>query len=370
MKVLVTGGCGFIGSHLVDELTSRGHEVRVIDNLEYQVHEGRVPSYLNPNVQYIFGNIKEKEEIREALAGIEVIFHQAAAVGVGQSMYEIERYVNTNIMGTAKLLDILVNGSHDVRKLVVASSMSIYGEGCYQCNECGVIYPKLRTQNQLKSRAWEIKCPHCKKTALPMPTSEEKQLHPTSVYAITKQDQEEMCLTVGKSHGLPTVALRYFNIYGSRQSLNNPYTGIAAIFSSRIKNNNSPTIFEDGLQSRDFIHVRDIIQANLLVMDSAEADYQVFNVGTGKPSTILGIAEMLIKSYGKSLKPTVVNKYRSGDIRHCYADISKIKRIGFKPKITIEQGMSELISWADDIKAIDRTEQAQKELSERGLIET
>jgi dTDP-L-rhamnose 4-epimerase len=369
VKILVTGGCGFIGSHLVDELIEDNHEVRVLDSLEYQVHEGKIPDYLNPRAEYIFGDVRDEEVLRRAIAGVDVIFHQAAAVGVGQSMYEIEKYADTNIMGTAKLLDTLVNHDHHVSKLIVASSMSIYGEGAYRCDDCGVVYPKLRASEQLKSRNWEMGCPKCYKPVARMPTNEDKPLFPTSVYAITKRDQEEMCLTIGRAYGLPTVALRYFNVYGPRQSLNNPYTGVAAIFASRIKNDNPPLIFEDGLQSRDFINIEDIVRANRLVMEKSEANYEVFNVGTGKPSAILDIANLMLKLYGKGLKPEVVNKYRTGDIRHCYADISKIKKLGFEPRVDLEQGMKELIAWGIAIEAEDRTEQAQRELRERGLVE-
>jgi len=370
MKVLVSGGCGFIGSHLVDKLVQEGHEVRVLDRLDYQVHEGQNPDYLNPEAEYIFKDVRDRAALKRAIKDVDVIFHMAAAVGIGQSMYEIERYVDANTMGTAKLLDVLVNENHVVKKLIVASSMSIYGEGSYRCVDCGVAYPKPRPSEQLKKGAWELKCPNCQKLVVPIPTSEVKPLFPTSIYAITKRDQEEMCLTIGKAHGLPTVALRYFNVYGSRQSLNNPYTGFTAIFSSRIKNNNPPIIFEDGLQARDFVHVKDIVQANLLVMDKAKADYQVLNVGSGESSTILNIANVLIKLYGKTLQPTIVNKYRVGDIRHCYADISKIREIGFKPKIDFEHGMKELVVWADTIEATDKTDEAQRELKERGLTET
>ena len=369
MRILVTGGCGFIGSHLVDGLVQAQHEVRVLDSLEYQVHEDRLPSYLNPNAEYIFGDIRDEDTLRRAIADVDVIFHQAAAVGVGQSMYEIKKYTEVNVMGTAKLLELLVNGSHNVSKLIVASSMSIYGEGPYLCSACGPVNPRLRTQEQLKSGDWEMKCPRCGQEVRPLPTSEEKPLFPTSVYAITKRDQEEMCLAIGRAYGLPTVALRYFNVYGPRQSLNNPYTGVAAIFSTRVKNDNPPMIFEDGLQSRDFINIRDVVRANLLALEKKEADYEMFNVGTGKPTTILDIARLLIRLYGKELEPKIVNKYRTGDIRHCYADISKIRKLGFEPEIDLEQGMRELVAWGNTVAALDRTEQAQRELRQRGLVE-
>ncbi|MDI6810228.1 MAG: SDR family NAD(P)-dependent oxidoreductase [archaeon] len=371
-KVLVTGGAGFIGSHLVDELVEMVNEVVVLDNLEPQVHTRSKPEYLNGNATYIFGDVRDKETLRKALEGVEVLFHQAAAVGVGQSMYQIKKYVDVNTMATATLLDILVNEEHDVKKLIVASSMSIYGEGAYECEDCGIVYPELRTEEQLKRREWEMKCPNCGSILKPIPTSEDKPLHPTSIYAITKRDQEEMCLTVGRAYGIPTVALRYFNVYGPRQSLNNPYTGVCAIFSSRIKNNNPPLIFENGLQTRDFVSVHDIVEVNILAMKSSNANYEVFNVGTGKAVNILVVAQMLIRLYDKDkeLEPEITKKYRAGDIRHCFADISKIRnKMGYKPKVDFEEGMKELVEWGEREEAVDRFGEAHEELKVRGLVE-
>ena len=325
MKVLVTGGAGFVGSHIVDELLRQGHEATVIDNLEYQVHNGKVPEYLNQEANYIFSDIGDEDTLGRVLDGIEVIFHKAAAVGVGQSMYQIGKYVSSNVLGTAKLLDFLVREEHDVKKLLVASSMSIYGEGKYECQECGVIYPRLREETQLRERKWEMTCPTCGKEVNPLPTDESKPLHPTSVYAVTKRDQEEMCLVTGKAYGIPTVALRYFNIYGPRQALSNPYTGVCAIFSCRLKNDSPPVIFEDGKQSRDFISVQDIVQANLLCLEKSRANYRALNVGTGKSTNVSELAKILAKQYEKDISPTFPNKYREGDIRHCYADISEIQ---------------------------------------------
>ena len=367
MKILVTGGAGFVGSHLVDELAKK-HDVVIYDNLEPQVHKN-VPEYLNNGTEFIKEDIRNRAKLKEAVSDSEVIFHEAAMVGVGQSMYQIEKYMDVNTMGTAKLLDILANEEHNVKKLIVASSMSIYGEGKYECSECGILYPQLRSNEQLKKREWEMKCPTCGKVVSPVPTDENKTLQPTSIYAISKKDQEEMCLSVGRAYGIPAVALRYFNIYGPRQALSNPYTGVCAIFSSRIKNNNPPIIFEDGLQTRDFVSVHDIVRANLLVMEKSKADYEMFNVGTGKPVSILDIASTLSKLYGKNLKPEIVNKYRAGDIRHCYSDISKIKKLGFKPEVSLEDGMKELVRWGMTQEAVDRSDAAYRELKERGLVE-
>jgi len=369
-KILVTGGAGFIGSYLVDKLIELGHEVMVFDNLEPQVHgDGqKTPQYLNKECEFIEGDIRNRDELKKALKDREIVFHQAAAVGVGQSMYEINKYTEVNILGTANLLDILANENHQVEKLIIASSMSVYGEGKYSCVNCGVVYPKLRSLSQLKKGEWEMRCPFCNQEVQSSPTDEEKPLYPTSVYSISKRDQEEMCLTIGRAYRIPTVALRYFNVYGPRQALSNPYTGVAAIFSSRILNNHPPCIFEDGGQSRDFTHVSDIVQANLLAMESNDADYEVFNVGTGRPLTVLNIAEALIKSLSSSVDMNIVREYREGDIRHCYADISKIRdQLGFQPKVKFEKGISEFVGWVRGEEARDQFEKSRRELEEKGL---
>ncbi|KAF5425508.1 MAG: UDP-galactose-4-epimerase [ANME-2 cluster archaeon HR1] len=367
MKILVTGGAGFIGSYLVDTLIKE-HDVTIYDNFEPQVHKSE-PDYLNTGAELIRADVCDKESLTKAVIDSDIIFHQAAMVGVGQSMYQIERYMDVNTLGTAKLLDILVNEEHNVKKLIVASSMSIYGEGAYECEDCGEVYPLLRSEEQLKSRQWEMNCPNCGREVKPIATSENKPIQPTSIYAISKRDQEEMTLAVGRAYGIPTVALRYFNTYGPRQSLSNPYTGVCAIFSSRIKNNNPPIIFEDGLQTRDFTSVHDIVKANILVMKKSNADYEMFNVGTGLSVSILDIASTLSDLYNKNIESNVVYKYRSGDIRHCYADISKIRKLGFKPTVSLEDGMKELVLWGEEQEASDRSDKAFEELKERGLVE-
>ncbi len=369
MHVLVTGGAGFIGSHLVDALIGQGHKVRVLDNFEPQVHEGKQPDYLNKVVEYQEGDVRNRDHLRKAFKDIDVVFHEAAMVGVGQSMYQIEKYTSVNVLGTSILLDVIVNDKVPLKKLIVASSMSIYGEGQYHCSACGSVAPNLRPLAQLKARDWEMHCPRCQATVKAMPTSETKPLIPTSVYAVNKRDQEELCLSVGRSYNIPTVALRYFNVYGPRQALSNPYTGVCAIFSARIKNHNQPIVFEDGGQTRDFINVRDIVQANLLVMNSAAADYEMFNVGTGHPTSVGDIARILAKLYGINVEPDMTLKYRAGDIRHCVSDISKISRLGFKPAVNLEDGLKELVSWGKQAVAEDRVEQAARELEERGLTQ-
>jgi dTDP-L-rhamnose 4-epimerase len=263
----------------------------------------------------------------------------------------------------------MINGGYKIEKLIVASSMSIYGEGTYKCGRCGIVYPKLRSEEQLREGKWDLPCPKCDGVTKPMPTDEDKPLYPTSVYAVSKRDQEEICLSVGRAYGIPTVALRFFNVYGPRQSLSNPYTGVCAIFLSRIKNNRPPLVFEDGVQSRDFISVHDIVQANMLAMEKAEADYETFNVGSGVSVTISQIAKTLIKLCAAKLEPEYTAKFRAGDIRHCFPDISRIKsKLGFKPQTNFEQGMKELIAWSEKEKADDKTAQANAELKDRKLV--
>lgn len=369
-NVLVTGGAGFIGSHLVDALVNHGHRVRVLDALVSQVHgDNAAPKYVNPGAEFLQGDVCDRETVDAALEGVEVVFHEAAEVGVGQSMYEIERYVRANDLGTAVVLEAVLARQQQTRKLVVASSMSIYGEGAYTCPKCGPVAPQLRSTAQLRDRRWEVECAKCGETLTPVPTSEEKPLFPTSVYAVTKQDQEQFCLAVGRSYGIPTVALRYFNVYGTRQALSNPYTGVCAIFSARLLNGNRPLIFEDGEQTRDFVHVSDIVRANLLALETDRADYQALNVGTGRATSVRTVSNLLAKGLGLDLEPEIVAKYREGDIRHCVADISKAKSLlGYEPQVSLEQGIPELLSWVRAQAAQDQVESATAELESRQLV--
>jgi dTDP-L-rhamnose 4-epimerase len=369
-NVLVTGGAGFIGSHLVDALVEKGHRVRVLDALVSQVHgENAAPAYLNPGAEFIAGDVCDREVVDRALEGIDVVFHEAAEVGVGQSMYEIHRYVRANDLGTAVLLEAILARRPQIKKIVVASSMSIYGEGAYTCDTCGPVAPQLRPVSQLLERCWEVQCPTCRRTLSPAPTTEEKPLFPTSVYAVTKQDQEQFCLAVGRSYGIPAVALRYFNVYGTRQALSNPYTGVCAIFSARLLNGNRPMVFEDGEQTRDFVHVSDIVRANLLALETDRADYQALNVGTGASTSIRTVSRLLAEGLGLDLEPEIVSKYREGDIRHCVADISKAKSLlGYQPQVTLERGIPELLSWVREQAAKDQVASATAELESRQLV--
>ena len=369
-RILVTGGAGFIGSHLVDALVDKGYYVKILDNLERQVHGNKKPGYLNPKAEFIHGDIRDEKFLGKALEDIDVVFHQAALVGIGQSMYQIKNYVDINCLGTAKLLQLITEKNFDVKKLILASSVTIYGEGAYECDKCGVVYPKSRDINQLKNKQWEPLCPVCKKKVRPVPLKEEMPCEPKNVYAITKKTQEELCMGVGLSYGIPVTSLRYFVGYGIRQNPSNPYTGVSVIFSTRIRNGKHPMIYEDGLQRRDFISVKDIVNANLIAMKSKAADYEIFNVGTGKATSILELAKKLIKLHGKDeLKPVVTNEYRSSDVRHLFADINKIRsKLGFEPAIKLDDGLKELVEWLKKQKAVDRSDYAQKELKTRGLI--
>ncbi|MGD2207488.1 MAG: GDP-mannose 4,6-dehydratase [Anaerolineae bacterium] len=371
-KILVTGGAGFIGSFLVDALVEREHDVRIYDALVPQVHgpEQTPPDYLNPNAEFIKGDVRDRDALARALKGVNVVFHLAAAVGVGQSMYRIQHYTEANTLGGAVLLDLLANTEHQVRKMIVASSMSIYGEGRYECDDCGVVFPKLRPESQLKARDWEMKCPTCGCDVRPLPTDEDKPLFPTSIYAITKRDHEEMFLSTGFAYGIPAVALRFFNTYGPRQALSNPYTGVMAIFSGRLLNRQPPIIYEDGQQTRDFIHVSDIVQGLLLSMDKPEADYQVFNLGTGTPTSINHVAKMLTEHLTSGeIESQVLNQFRAGDIRHCYADVSKARRLlGFEPRVSLDEGLGDLLTWVKAQTAVDRFDQVERELASKSLV--
>ena len=371
-KVLVTGGAGFIGSFLVDELVRQGHQVRILDSFVHQVHQGKVPKHLNQDAEIMVGDVRDRAALKRALDGVDYVFHEAAEVGVGQSMYEISRYVDSNILGTANLLDVVVNNPEiksRLKKIVVAASMSSYGEGLYECKTCGLVNPPLRPVDQMARKDWELHCPRCNTMLKPIPTTESKLQEVNSVYAITKKTQEDLVHNVGSAYNIPTVALRYFNVYGPRQSLSNPYTGVAAIFMSRLKNNQAPVVFEDGNQSRDFISVHDIVQANLLAMESDKANYQSFNVASGKVTSIGEVGEILAAVTGKQISPQVTHQFRKGDVRHCFADIGKIKSsLGFKPNVSFQDGMQELVEWSHSTEARDMVSQATLELKSKGLL--
>lgn len=367
-SVLITGGAGFIGSHLADDLLEHGYRVRALDNLADQVHgpDSARPAYLHPDVELVRGDVRDPAAVRAALDGVEAVFHFAAVVGVGQSMYEIARYTEVNNLGTAVLLEALVE--KPVRRLVVASSMSIYGEGLYRNARGELVAGVDRDREQLKAHDWEVR-DLGGDALLPVPTPETKAPALSSVYALSKYDQERMCLMVGRAYDIPTVALRFFNVYGTRQALSNPYTGVLAIFASRLLNGNRPLIFEDGRQMRDFVHVSDVARACRLVLESPAAAGQVFNIGSGRQYTVLEIARAMAEVTGREdLEPEVTGKYRVGDIRHCFADISLAQKVlGFKPQMPLEQGLVELASWLEGQVASDRVAEMSAELAARGL---
>jgi len=367
-RVLITGGAGFIGSHLCDELLEHGYRVRALDNLSPQVHgpNGKRPEYLSRDVELIVGDVRDKHEVRRALAGVDAVYHFAAAVGVGQSMYEIVNYTSLNNLGTAVLLEALVE--HPVERLLVASSMSIYGEGLYQDPDGGISTGMDRTAEQLRNHEWEVHNNRAQRLT-PIPTPETKQPTLASIYALNKYDQERMCLMIGRAYSIPAVALRFFNVYGPRQALSNPYTGVLAIFASRLMNDKPPLIFEDGLQQRDFVSVHDIATACRLALEVPDAAGRVFNVGSGRAYTVLEIARKIARVLGKEdIEPEISGKYRVGDIRHCFSDIRLARRLlGYEPRVEFEEGLSELAEWLEGQEASDHVSQARSELEKRGL---
>jgi dTDP-L-rhamnose 4-epimerase len=373
-KILITGGAGFIGSHLVDKLIEkRNHEVSILDNLEEQVHgkTNKPPSYLNKKSKFIQGSVNDYKKLEDLVKRNEVIFHLAASVGVGQSMYQIEKYVHNNITGLANLLDILVNTEHNVEKIIIASSNTVYGESKSQCNKCGVIFPKLRSLRQLKYKDWELNCPKCESKTKPLLTDEKSPLNPSSIYAFSKEAQEKLSLMIGNTYGINTTILRFFLVYGTRQALSNPYTGVCSIFSTRALKGKPPIVFEDGNQTRDFVHVSDVCQALVLAMEKNIANGEIFNVGTGSPITIKDVAELIVKKINPELKPIYNQQFRIGDIRHCVADISKIKnKLGFSPNISFKEGIDDLIEWIkiQKLNIQETSDQAILELKEKGLL--
>lgn len=363
-RVLITGGAGFIGSHLANMLVENGCRVRVFDTLAPQVHGAapRFPDHLHDDVECLNGDIRDREALRDALQGVDAVYHFAAAVGVGQSMYEIAHYTDINNRGTAILLECLIE--QPVERLVVASSMSVYGEGSYR-RHGKLVAPPPRRRPQLAAGHWELELGGARLT--PVPTPETKPSAPTSVYALSKYDQETLCLLFGDAYNIPTVALRFFNAYGPHQALSNPYTGVLAIFAARCLNGHAPLIFEDGLQQRDFVHVSDIARACMLALTTTAVG-EVFNIGSGQAHTIAEIAQRVIAAVDVNVEPQITRKYRVGDIRHCFADIGKAERVlGYRPQVDIQTGLTELAQWLSHETAADNFIHASSELAKRGL---
>jgi len=367
-RILITGGAGFIGSHLADELLAHGYEVRALDSLAAQVHGPGAarPAYLAPAVELQVGDVRDRQAVRRALQGVDAVFHLAARVGVGQSMYEVESYTSVNNLGTAVLLEALIE--RPVGRLVVASSMSLYGEGMFRDADGALIPGGERDRERLLARDWEVRDSQGRPMT-PVPTPETKAPNLTSVYALSKYDQERLCLTVGKAYDLPAVALRFFNVYGTRQALSNPYTGVLAIFASRLLNGHRPLLFEDGGQRRDFVHVSDVARACRLALETAGAEGRAINVGSGRQQSVLEIARALAAALGRpDLTPEIAGSYRAGDIRHCFADVGLASRVlGFTARMPFEQGLAELASWLSGQAAEDRVAEARAELASRGL---
>ena len=366
-RVLVTGGAGFIGSHVATTLLERGDEVRVLDSLHPQVHGGAGrPGYLTPDAELVVGDVRDPECLRKALEGVDEVVHLTARVGVGQSMYEIAEYTSVNALGTAVLLEALLD--HPVARLVVASSMSVYGEGLYVDAGGAPCASAERTRAQLERGAWEPVGPDGQ-VLTPVPTPETKPVSLSSVYALGKFDQERLCLLFGAAYHVPTVALRFFNVYGPDQALSNPYTGVLAIFASRLLNGRSPLIFEDGEQRRDFVSVHDVARACALALRADAAAGEVVNVGSGESVSVNEIAARLARILGvDGLEPEVTGQYRVGDIRHCFADVTRAKALlGYEPLVALEDGMSELASWLEGQVAVDQVDAATAQLRERGL---
>jgi|TARA_B110000902_G_C14256897_1_gene568246 dTDP-L-rhamnose 4-epimerase len=377
MNILITGGAGFIGSNLSLALLSKGHKITVFDNLSPQIHgenaETTSPLFksIKDKVNFIQGDVSNVQDWEIALFDQDIVVHFAAETGTGQSMYQINKYTDVNLVGTSLMLDLLSNNkNYNIKKIIIASSRSIYGEGKYKCSEHGNVYPSERIESDMLNGDFNVKCPFCFKNALVLATDEESKIHPSSFYGITKQVQEQMCLLIGKSIGIPVVAFRYQNVYGPGQSLSNPYTGILSIFSTRIKNNNNINVFEDGEETRDFVYIDDVVAATILGIEKEEANFKVFNVGSGKRTSVLEVAKTLKNNYRSEISINISGNFRLGDIRDNYADMQKIKEtLGFTPRFTFEEGISNFTNWVEnqDVKQ-DNFQKSIDEMKDRGLL--
>lgn len=366
MKVLVTGGAGLIGSHTVDKLLTKGHTVRVLDALEPPTHRGGKPSYLPSDAEFVHGDIRNPSDIDRALRGVEMVCHLAATGGFTA---DISRYMEVNSLGTARLLEAIRDSGAGIRKVVVASSVAVYGEGKYQCSVHGLTYPGLRPPHQMEKGTWGVLCPRCGLPMTPCPISEDTPLRPETPYSISKMDQERLVLIWGRTYGIPVVALRYFVTYGPRQSLRNPYTGVLSIFATRIRNGLPPLIFEDGLQSRDFVYVEDVAAANVLALEQDAMDQEVYNVGTGQSITLKEVAETLLKGYGSALALSLSGEFRPGDVRHAVADISKIRGHGYQPRFTFAEGVQKYLAWVENQTDVEEYfSQAHRALGQTGMV--
>jgi dTDP-L-rhamnose 4-epimerase len=370
-SVLITGGAGFIGSHTAGLLIAQGHRVRVLDCLDPQIH-GRnagFPSYLHPDVERVRGDVRSFDDVSRALRGIDVVYHLAARTGVGQSMYDMRDYVDTNCTGTANLLEAIVKGKHPLRRLVLASSRAVYGEGTYGCTEHGRTHPPQRRREDLDAGRFEVYCPACGAEMYPLPTEEDRPLRPMSVYAWTKRAQEEQCAYAASTFAIPVTILRYFNVYGSRQSLTNPYTGVVSIFYSRMRAGEDISLYEHGGPIRDFVHVSDVARANVLAMDADVEPGTRINVGSGEDSSIEAVAWALAAVCGADVPILPTDQFRVGDIYACYADIRRAADLlGYRPNASLPPGMEEFVRWADGEDSKDLYDKTVAELAEYGLF--
>jgi len=366
----VTGGAGFIGSHLCELLLKENFIVKVLDNLEPQVHgQISIPKSLPKGVEFILGDITDRQKIAEALEDVDAVIHLASLVGIGQSQYQIARYTNTNILGTAMLLDAIEKNKKKIRKLILASSMSVYGEGLsVSPSSSEEIRTTIRKEKALLEGNYFNYNLRNQEVLEPVPTPESYPSFSNNIYALNKKHQEEYCLNFGKIHQIPTVICRFFTVYGKGQSLLNPYTGVASIFISQIKNRKSPIIYEDGLQTRDFINVLDVVDAILILLEKDGIDGEIYNIGSGEKTTILDLSRLLIKISGTEIEPKVTGKFRVGDIRHCFSDSTKISKLGFKCKVTLHDGLKELYEWSQEERNEDKSFVANQELEKRELL--
>lgn len=368
--VLVTGGAGFVGSHLVDHLLAEGEEVRILDNLDPLAHAGgEPPAHLDPAAELIVADLRDRDAVDRALSGCDRVYHLGGIVGNGESMINVRKAIDANAGGTATLLESAIERRDEIRRVVVASSMVVYGEGSYECPEHGVLSPPLRPVEQLRERRWEPECPRCGAELTPVAIDEDRDLRPVSVYGISKRDTEELALVLGGAYGLEAVALRYLNIYGPRQALANPYTGVAAIFSARLLNGRRPLVFEDGRQIRDLVHVSDVVRATAAAMDAPEAPGHAINVATGRRIEIGELAGRLCALIDPELEPELTGEFRTGDLRHCFAATDRARELlGFEAEIRIEDALPELAQWVAGQTVSERGDEALAQLRARGLV--
>ena len=374
-NILISGGAGFIGSNLALKLVKLGYKVTILDNLSPQIHsDEKENSYLlrsvKDKVNFIHGDVRNRDDWQKAIADSSLIVHLAAETGTGQSMYQIEKYVQVNCVGTALMLDVLTNDSHNIKKVIVASSRAIYGEGKYLSETMGEVYPNERSEDQMSNGFFDLICTKNKKILKHLATDEKSKIHPTSIYGISKSNQEQMVLVACKSLGISAIALRYQNVYGPGQSLRNPYTGIISIFSTRILNNNHINIFEDGKESRDFIFIDDVVDATVLAIEDTKLQSCSLNVGSGVSTTVQEVAESLKTLFNSKVDIKITGNFRLGDVRHNRADISKIKKIlGFSPKVSFESGLKQYVDWVKKQKInADYYDHSIKEMKDKGLI--